>query len=500
MATVSDRRCETAFLAELIEAGANVIRLNTAHQEVEDTRRVIAGIRSVSKTVAIMLDTKGPEIRTAFLDEWVNLRRGDHVLMGSRKAVMACPPSDAGGETLVAFSYDGVAETLPLGARILVDDGSLELIVTERRGKLIRCRAENDGRLANKKGVNLPGQSLDLPSLSERDHAFLELAAQENVDFVAHSFVRSAADVLAVQKVLDGHGASAKVIAKIENQQGIDELEGILDHCYGIMVARGDLGIEVDAARIPVIQKEIVRRCVERCRPVIVATQMLQSMMDSPRATRAEVSDVAHAVYDGADAVMLSGETAHGRFPLEAVRTMARVAEEVEQTRPNLAPFSPKTVVEGTSMYLARAAVQAVEDLPVKAILTDTTTGKTARYLSAFRGQTPVYTKCYSVRVARQLALSFGIHPEPMEWRPIINDFLRDAVADLLRDGIVERDEQIVVLAGNFGPHHGASFVEIATPARIAQETRGLSQPVPHCDLMAAHFAQPLQTRHSLPI
>lgn len=465
VATISDRRCDTEFLRSLVEAGADVLRLNTAHQELEGTRKVITNLRAFTDRVPVILDTKGPEVRTTPAPEGVAVRAGDEVLFSGAPGVA----SEAGH---IRVSYHDLARDVPVGARILVDDGALAFSVEERCGETLRCRSLETGKVAGRKSVNVPGVSLALPALTDKDRAFIALAAELDITFIAHSFVRSADDVLAVREEIHLAGGRSAIIAKIEDQLGVDAIDEILDVADGIMVARGDLGIEVPAARIPGIQKALIRRCIRRRKPVIVATQMLQSMMTSPRATRAEISDVANAIYDGADAVMLSGETAHGDYPVEAVETMAAVAKEAEAVKEPILDLCRDTINGETPMFLARTAVKASLELPVKAIVTDTATGRTARYIAAFRGRAPVFTHCYDHHVMRRLALSYGIRPDFYEMKLLTQEFRHEAVAQLLATGLVDRNDLIVVMAGNFGPDMGASFVELASPARILAEAQ----------------------------
>ncbi len=478
VATVSDRRCDTDFLQALIEAGADVIRLNTAHQEPSETGRVVENIRQVSDKVAILLDTKGPEVRTTEAPEEIEVKTGDLI------TIKGAPDTPSTKET-ICVNYEDFAADVPVGAKILIDDGHLELDVIEGQGEALICKVLNDGVIKSRKSVNTPDVHLHLPSLNHKDRRYLAFAAEHDIDFIAHSFVRNKEDIQAIKAGLEFHGSKAKVIAKIENQEGVDNIDEILDNCYGVMVARGDLGIEIEAAKIPAIQKRLVRICRERQKPVIVATQMLQSMEKNPRATRAEVSDVANAVYDGTDAVMLSGETAHGKFPIEAVKTMASIAAESEKERDLAATVPLEAVGEDTTLFLAQTAIKASTELPVKAVIADTTTGRSALYLSAFRGPTPVYTRCYCRSVMRQLALSYGIHTTYMKRLPYTYQFLRKAVSSLLEEGTVKCDDLVVVMAGNFGPNHGASFIEVATPERILAENRGA--PEPGCPAMGGN-------------
>ncbi|HOK51966.1 MAG TPA: pyruvate kinase, partial [Bacteroidales bacterium] len=308
IATISDRRCEPEFIRELYEEGMNVVRINTAHQSFEDAKRVIDNVRKVSDKIAILVDTKGPEIRTNGVVEVYEVRTGDRIVV--RGSVDE--PSHPG---YIYVNYPEFVADVPVDSHILIDDGSLELIVREKDEHSLYCEVQNDGKIESRKSVNVPSVSFRLPSLSEKDKEFVKFCIQEDVDFIAHSFVRNKEDVLAIQQILDEHKSAIKIIAKIENQQGVDNIDEILDYVYGVMVARGDLAIEIPYEKIPGIQRMIISKCIARRKPVIVATQMLHSMIEHPRPTRAEVSDIANAIFSHTDAIMLSGETAYGKYP-----------------------------------------------------------------------------------------------------------------------------------------------------------------------------------------
>ncbi|MFR2510097.1 pyruvate kinase [Odoribacter laneus] len=301
---------------------------------------------------------------------------------------------------------------------------------------------------------------MKLQSLSEKDRRFIEFAIENHLDFIAHSFVRNKEDVLQIQEILDQYKSDIKIIAKIENQEGVDNIDEILDHVYGVMVARGDLAIEIDAEKIPKIQRCIVTKCIESKKPVIIATQMLHTMIEHPRPTRAEVSDIANAIFMGTDAIMLSGETAYGNYPVEAVEVMTKVAEANELTTPPDSGRSLVRINNEITAALARVAVKTTTMLPIKAIVVDTLSGRTARYLSAFRGALPVYARCYNPKVMRELALSFGIRPYHTEKPTSRDEFIRDIPDVLLKAGYQEED-YILVIGGSFGYVRGASFMEI---------------------------------------
>src|ERR1035437_5413063 len=289
VATISDKNCETGFIKELYEAGMNVIRINSAHLDIEGALRIIRNTREVSDKIAILIDTKGPEIRTTVCDAPIELKKGATInIIGD--------PGKKSSSEAIYVTYESFSSDIPLGSLILMDDGELELRVLRKHGDALECTIENDGMLSSRKSVNIPSVKIQLPSLTDKDRAFIEMAARNNVDFIAHSFVRSKQDIIDVQTVLNSYNSSIKIIAKIENQEGVENIDDILDNVYGIMVARGDLGIEIPYEQIPAIQKMIITKCIITRKPVIVATQMLHSMITNPRPTRAEVSDIANAV------------------------------------------------------------------------------------------------------------------------------------------------------------------------------------------------------------
>jgi pyruvate kinase len=304
--------------------------------------------------------------------------------------------------------------------------------------------------------------SVNLPSLSDKDRDFIRFAIEQDIEFIAHSFVRRKEDVLAIQSILKEHQSKIKIIAKIENQEGVDNIAEILNHVYGIMVARGDLGIEIAGEKIPGIQRMLVKAAVKRKKPVIIATQMLHSMIEHPRPTRAEISDVANAVYNGTDALMLSGETAYGQYPVEAVSIMARIAIEVENNKETDDVPSITSIDNEIAAFLANSAYHASRDLKIDAVVIDTLTGRTGRYMAAFRNRNPVYAACYSKRVMRELALSYGVYPFYMDPKESTDTFRKSVVTYLVDNGEISVSNRIVVVGGSFGPRKGASFIEIS--------------------------------------
>ncbi len=460
IATISNQMCDIPFLGRLHQAGMDVVRLNTAHQTPAEAMVVIDNVRKVSERIAIMVDTKGPEIRTTAAQSDIPVIAGDMLrVIGDRNG--ECVPGK------ICVNYDHFVDEMTVGDRILIDDGEVELEVREKNHGLLLCEVKNDGIIKGKKSINLPSVKIrNLPSLSEKDRTFVVFAAEQDIDFIAHSFVRSKDDVLAIQEILDAHRSSIKIIAKIENQEGVDNIDEILDHVYGVMVARGDLAIEIPAERIPIIQKRLVRKCIERRRPVIIATQMLQSMVTSPRPTRAEVSDVANACLDRTDAIMLSAETAYGRYPLEAVAMMTKIAEEIESSLSSFTD-SPYEAENSVTSYLAKAAVKASLRLRTKALVADSISGRTILSLAAYRGENPIFAQCYNKRVMRELALSYGVYAAYMPKDVSSHEFLNRALSRLVVEQDLDTESLITVLAGNFGSAYGASYVEISTVGNL---------------------------------
>lgn len=446
VATISDKHCEPEFIAALHHAGMNVVRMNSAHLDRTGIERIVNSVRSVSPLIATMIDTKGPEIRTTATASGDPIRfdAGDTVVLRGETD----KPTD---HSCINVNYANIISDLHPGDHLLIDDGTLDFEIVAIDGDEAQMRATNSGTLGSRKSVNVPGVAIDLPSVSDRDKANIAIAAELGVDFVAHSFVRSADDVRHVQAAIDACGGEMKIISKIENSQGVDNFDEILDACYGIMVARGDLGIEVPAERVPAIQRMMVRKCIAAHKPVIVATQMLHSMIENPRPTRAEVSDVAESVYQHADALMLSGETAAGLYPVKAVETMSRIAKEVEHTLEETPVDAPPLVDATVTSFLARQAVQSELRVGTRAIVTDAFHGRTARYVASFRGLRPVLAICHTSHLARSLSLSYGIMPYYVEnYRPT-RLYPTGALAEFVKCGLVKPDDRIAYLGSTDG-------------------------------------------------
>lgn len=462
VATVSDQRCEVEFIRSLYKAGMNVVRLNSAHMVEEGFNRVVGNTRAVSNHIALLMDTKGPEIRTTKTAQPLELKTGDRI------KAMGNPDGETTREC-ICLSYKNFVADMSVGGELLIDDGDLDLKVIEKHSDYLVCEALNDATLGSRKSVNVPGVRISLPSLTEKDRTSILYCIKNNLDFIAHSFVRCKQDVLDIQRILDEHNSPIKIIAKIENQEGIDNIDEILEVAYGIMIARGDLGIEVPQEKIPGIQRVLIRKCVEAKKPVIVATQMLHSMINNPRPTRAEVTDIANAIYYRTDALMLSGETAYGKYPVEAVATMTKIAAEAEKTK--LAANDIRVPIVGNDLdvtsFLAKQAVKASSKLHVKAIITDSFTGRTARYLAAFRGTSTVYAICYHERLTRELALSYGVWAVYQEESKSEREYYFKALNELIKSGRITRSDMVAYLSGSFGEGGGTSFLEINNVGKV---------------------------------
>lgn len=457
VATVSDLRCDVDFVKKLYKAGMNVVRMNTAHVDFEGLDRLVSNVREVSEKIALLMDTKGPEIRTTKCED------GDIHLKTGEKVIVKGNPKGLSNKDVICVSYADITNDVGVGSHILFDDGEIDIVVEEVQGNELHCEVLNNGVLGSRKSVNVPGVRINLPSLTERDLEFIHYAIEKDIDFIAHSFVRNAQDVLAIQEILDAHDSQIKIIAKIENQEGVENIDEILEVVHGVMVARGDLGIEIPQERIPLVQRQLIRKCVEAKKPVIVATQMLHSMIKNPRPTRAEVTDVANAIYYRTDAIMLSGETAYGNYPIEAVKTMSSIAKEVEAAKDSRNDIPVEVFKDDITAYLADTAAKASMELPIKAVLTDSLTGKTARYLAAFRGPLPVMAMCYNKRVGRELALSYGVFPRLTEPGSSKSEIIQKTVRKLQKKEVLGNEDLVAYLGGSFGIGGGTTYLEITT-------------------------------------
>ena len=455
VATISDKCCDVEFIQSLYNEGMNVVRMNSAHLQSEGFLKIINNVRAVSNQIAILMDTKGPEVRTTIAEnDNIPLKTGDLVkVVGNPELVST--------KECIAVNYIHFVRDLNVDDSILFDDGEIDVKVESKDETYLYCRIQNDGDLGSRKSVNVPGVRINLPSLTEKDRINIIFAIENNLDFIAHSFVRNKHDLLDIQKILDEHNSPIKIISKIENQEGVDNIDEILQYTYGVMIARGDLGIEVAQEKIPGIQRRLIRKCVMARKPVIVATQMLHTMIKNPRPTRAEITDIANAIYYRTDALMLSGETAYGKYPIEAVRTMAKVALEAEKTKmiENDIPVNIET--NDITSFLANAANEASIKLGTKAIITDTYTGKTALNLSAYRSTNPILALCYHESTIRQLALSYGVFPIFQEEKGNTQKYFIAGLQEFIKQGMLQPEDFVSYLSGSFGSGFGTSFLEV---------------------------------------
>jgi pyruvate kinase len=463
VATISDKNCDVDFIQKLYDEGMNVVRMNSAHLQRDGFIKIINNVRAVSNHIAILMDTKGPEVRTTTAEnDAIELHTGDIVKVVGN-------PDQLSTFQCIAVSYPFFVRDLRVGDDILFDDGEIDLKVDSKTDEALFCSVLNDGVLGSRKSVNVPGVRINLPSLTEKDKMNILFAIEFDLDFIAHSFVRNKEDLLDIQKILDAHNSPIKIISKIENQEGVDNIDEILDYTYGVMIARGDLGIEVAQEKIPGIQRRLIRKCVMAKKPVIVATQMLHTMIKNPRPTRAEITDIANAIYYRTDALMLSGETAYGKYPVEAVRTMAKVAEEAEKTKLSENDIPINISTNDITSFLANAAVQASAKIGTKAIITDTYSGKTARHLSAYRGTNPILAICYHDRSTRELALSYGVFPMYQKVKGNTQQYFITGLLELLKQGLIQPEDQVSYLSGSFGEGFGTTFLEVNQVKKILE-------------------------------
>ena len=434
------------ILTKMIQGGLNVARLNFSHGSHEEHAGRIQRIKEVRKElnipVALMLDTKGPEIRTGDLKEGkVTLETGKKIVLTSEQI--------EGDADRVSVSYEGLPDDLSVGNKILIDDGLIELNVDRIDGTEIYCSIDNGGVLGSKKSVNIPNVEINLPGLTPKDESDLIFGIKQKVDFVAASFVRKPQDVIAIRKVLENNGGgNIQIISKIENREGVEKIDRILAVSDGIMVARGDLGVEIPAEEVPLVQKSIIKKCNLLGKPVITATQMLDSMIRNPRPTRAEVGDVANAVFDGTDAVMLSGETAAGAYPVQAVETMANIVEKTERSEEYINRQKPEHGELTITNAVSEAAVQIAANLDATAIIAATSSGHTPRMLSKYRPECTILAVSDKVSTVRRLTLSWGVYCMYMTELRDTDSMVHDSVQAAVELGVVKIGDLAVVAAG----------------------------------------------------
>lgn len=464
--TIGPKSENKEMMGKLVDAGMNVIRLNFSHGDHEEQFARVKTLREINAekgtNVAILLDTKGPEIRTLlFEDGAVTLEEGKTVVVTTNQ-----DESVLGNAERFAITYTGVVHDVKKGDTILLDDGAIGLTVEsiDTTAGEVTCVVQNTGVIKNRKGVNLPGVILNLDFLSPKDRGDIEFACEHNLDYIAASFVRRPSDVLEVREILKAKGNDhIQIISKIESQEGVDNIDGIIEVSDGIMVARGDLGVEVPAADVPFIQKMIIRKCNEAGKVVITATQMLESMQKNPRPTRAEVSDVANAIMDGTDAIMLSGESAAGDYPEEAVKTMAMIARRTEEGLDYETILNKKAKYAGTNSTnsVAISSAYAAQNLGVAAICTPTTSGYTARVMSQLRPKAPILAVAEHDEIGRKLALNWGVHTVVGPKFTSIDHLLKETAISAKTANFAELNEQVVITAGSIGRSGTTNLMKI---------------------------------------
>ena len=436
------------IITQFMEAGMNASRHNFSHGDHEEHRGRIELIKKVAKKlnkeIAIVLDTKGPEIRTGkFEPKKLELQKGTEFTIYAGGDVV-------GDTTKCCVTYEGLAKDVKPGNTILIDDGLVGLTVKSVEGNAVKCEVNNTGFVGTHKGVNVPNVSIKLPALTEKDASDLRFGCEMGVTAVAASFIRKAEDVLAIRKLLNENGGeNILIISKIENQEGVDNIDSILEASDGIMVARGDLGVEIPIENVPGVQKMIIQKCNEAGKIVVTATQMLDSMMRNPRPTRAEVSDVANAIFDGTDAIMLSGESANGDYPVEAVQTMAKIAKTTEaQLKYEVAVSSAKHHIPAIAGVISRATCNAASELEATAIISSTQSGATAKRLSQCRPECPIVAVTPCEKVARALAFSWGVYPVVASKMESTDEMMEKSVSIAEAQGFVKKGDTVVIAAG----------------------------------------------------
>ncbi|WP_078545133.1 pyruvate kinase [Litchfieldia alkalitelluris] len=485
-------------LTDLIEAGMNVARLNFSHGDFEEHGARIKNIREASKatgkTVAILLDTKGPEIRTNTMENGaIELQEGSNVIV-SMEEVIGTPEK-------FSITYSGLMDDVTTGSKILLDDGliGLEVITVDKGKNEILTKILNSGTLKNKKGVNVPGVKVNLPGITEKDAKDIVFGIEQGVDFIAASFVRRAADVLEIRELLEEHNAAEiQIIPKIENQEGVDNIAEILEVSDGLMVARGDLGVEIPAEEVPLVQKELIKQCNAAGKPVITATQMLDSMQRNPRPTRAEASDVANAIFDGTDAIMLSGETAAGNYPVEAVTTMHNIASRAEQALVYREILSKRSKQSGTTITdaIGQSVAHTALNLNVAAILASTASGYTAKMISKYRPKAPIVAVTANESTARKLSLVWGVYSRVGKMCKSTDEMLDVAVEQGLSSGIIKHGDLVVITAGVPAGETGTTnLIKVHVVGDVIVKGQGIGQKSAYGKVVVADTSDSANTK-----
>ncbi|OSO94577.1 pyruvate kinase [Cylindrospermopsis raciborskii CENA303] len=476
VATIGPATSSPEMLKAIIEAGATTLRLNFSHGTHTDHQRSIRLIRQtafeLNRPVAILQDLQGPKIRLGKFDNgFIMLSKGDRFTLTNRPVV--------GNEEISCVTYDYLAEEVPIGSKILLDDGRVEMVVEEinRDKGDLHCRVTVAGKLSNNKGVNFPGVYLSIKAMTDKDREDLMFGLDQGVDWVALSFVRNPQDIIEIKELISSTGKNVPVVAKIEKHEAIEQMEEVLSLCDGVMVARGDLGVELPAEDVPVLQKRLIATANRLGIPIITATQMLDSMVSNPRPTRAEVSDVANAILDGTDAVMLSNETAVGNYPVEAVATMARIAERIEQEQINTSSRLGTDDKRSIPNAISQAVGQIAENLGAAAIMTLTQTGATARNVSKYRPKTPILAITPHVNVARQLQMVWGIRPLLVLDLPSTGQTFQAAINVAQEKRLLSEGDLVVMTAGTLqGVSGSTDLIKVEVVTAILGQGIGLGQ------------------------
>lgn len=434
-------------LRELMLAGMNVARFNFSHGSHEEHKakfdRVIKVSSELKLPVATLLDTKGPEIRLK------DIEGGKTELVSGQKFILTTEEI-LGNNEKVTITYKGLKDDINVGTTILIDDGLIEMVVDEINETDIICSVVNGGPISNHKGVNIPGADLSMPYISDVDRSDIMFGCDMDFDFLAASFVRCKEDILEVRKIIEEHGSHMKIIAKIENTQGIRNLDEILEAADGIMVARGDMGVEIPMEEVPIVQKQMIKKAEALGKHVITATQMLESMIKNPRPTRAEATDIANAIYDGTTAIMLSGESAAGLYPVEAVKTMAKIAERTEQDIDYNSRLRRRKDIDNidTTTAISHATCTTAMDLKAAAIVTVTISGFTAGMIARYKPSCPIIACSVSPRTCRQLNLAWGVTPIWIARESTAEDLFDEAVYAAEKEGYIKKGDKVVLTAG----------------------------------------------------
>lgn len=485
-------------LVELMDAGLNVCRLNFSHGDFEEHGARIVNIREAAqktgKTIGILLDTKGPEIRTHTMENGaIELVKGSNITVAMEEVV--------GTTEKFSISYPGLIKDVHVGSKILLDDGliGLEVVGIDEAKNEIQTSVLNTGTLKNKKGVNVPGVSVNLPGITEKDANDIVFGIQQDIDYIAASFVRRPSDVLEIRALLEKHNAThIQIIAKIENQEGVDNIDGILEVVDGLMVARGDLGVEIPAEEVPLVQKQLIKKCNELGKPVITATQMLDSMQRNPRPTRAEASDVANAIFDGTDAIMLSGETAAGSYPVEAVQTMNSIASRAEQALNyrDILDRRSKEIGSAITDAIGQSVAHTAMNLGVSAILAPTESGYTAKMISKYRPQSPIIAVAANERVARSLALVWGVNTVIGEHVNSIDEMLDHSVEAGVKTGLVAHGDLVVITAGvPIGESGATNLMKVHVVGDVLAKGQGIGRRTATGKVVVAKNAQEAEAK-----